>query len=295
MTTNSNELLPSSSAERQMEVPTGTAGNQAAPGSPGHGQIALPEILPPFDYGTVPDVADELRAAAIQIRHRSAKCLVDNGRDLIKWRDLLPHGRFRSWVATECGFSVRLAELAMMVAEYVDACGECENFSHLPLSHQYLVASPSTPQSVRDQVIGSFAAGRPMKIQDVKKMVRAAKGETGDPKASTLDQANAPAFEEGPEAETASSEDRECAPHAAGTLSEEPAKCEPEGVLRIVGATTIGSGGEAQSSYLDRVVDLLAKEVRSKGLLINLLDRAGYDHLARALSAHEDAQLRKVA
>src|SRR5207248_139343 len=100
------------------------------------------EASPGFDYAAVPKIADDLRETAARVRKRTRTCLIDNGRDLLKWRDELK-GRFHRWVEEECELTVRTAQLAMMVAEYVDANGGHENFSRLPAAVQYQLAAPS--------------------------------------------------------------------------------------------------------------------------------------------------------
>jgi hypothetical protein len=44
-----------------------------------------------------------------------------------------------------------------------------------------------------------------------------------------------------------------------------------------------------------RRVDILGKEVTSNGLLITLLNKVGYDDLARGLKAYADKQVRAEA
>lgn len=111
---------------------------------------------------------EEMRQAARQIRARTANCLVDNGRDLLTWRDRLPTGQFHRWIVKECGLTVRTAQLAMMVAEYTALHDGRKNFSRLSPSIQYLLAAPSTPEDVREQVLASFSDGRRFKVNEVK-------------------------------------------------------------------------------------------------------------------------------
>jgi hypothetical protein len=129
------------------------------------------DAISAFDYAPLAKIADELRETAARVRKRTMSCLIDNGRDLLRWRDQLK-GRFHRWVEEECGLNVRTAQLSMMVAEFVDTHGGHEKFSRLPPSVQYLLAAPSTPDQVREQVLNSYADGRPLKVTEVKELVR---------------------------------------------------------------------------------------------------------------------------
>jgi hypothetical protein len=124
-----------------------------------------------FDYAPLAKIADELRDTAARVRNRTMSCLIHNGRDLLRWRDQ-SKGRFHRWVEEECGLGVRTAQLSMMVAEFVDTHGGHEKFSRLTPSLQYLLATPSTPDQVREQVLNSYADGLPLKVTEVKKLIR---------------------------------------------------------------------------------------------------------------------------
>lgn len=131
-----------------------------------------------FDYGAVPEnIVGKLRDAANRIRNRSRAYLVETGRELRQWRDQLEPGQFHRWIEEECKLEVRTAQLAMMCARYADDVlseRERENFSRLPIAVQYQLAAPSVPEEVRQQVLEASAEGRPLKVSEVKQLVRAA-------------------------------------------------------------------------------------------------------------------------
>ena len=57
------------------------------------------EALPPgFDYGSIPEHADELRATAKRIREWMSVSVIEIGAELIAVRGRLGHGQFLRWV-----------------------------------------------------------------------------------------------------------------------------------------------------------------------------------------------------
>ena len=75
---------------------------------------ASAEAIPPgFDYGSVPELADELRATAKRIREWMSGSLIKIGAELRAVRNRLEHGKFLHWVHTEFGRSQRTAENMM--------------------------------------------------------------------------------------------------------------------------------------------------------------------------------------
>ena len=146
--------------------------------APGGAAAAALDTQSGFDYAAVPDIAGELRETAARVRQHRLRFLVEIGRDIRGWRARLPYGQFNRWIKQECKLEVRMAQLAMTVACYADSLDErqCENFSRLPVSAQYLLAAPSTHDSVREEVLGGLADGRSYKVDEVKQLIRGAQG-----------------------------------------------------------------------------------------------------------------------
>lgn len=317
----------------------------------------LDEIAAPFDYAVVGEFADALKETAEKIRTRNFECLIDNGRDLLEWRDRLKHGQFSRWVKSECGISVRLAELAMMVAKYADANAKHEIISRLPPTLQYFIVAPSTPEPVRERVLEYYAEGRRLTVEAVKQMVRAAKGESSQatrfprdrsndlmPIGQHLDRARgaevqatahqwaaSPSEDQGDEsllgfagskmAETRSPPELTSRDQSDRPLLEEERTAymqagEAQATTAVQPATppvkgrAYGPGGDhldldvpesdsadanGSSGYIENIIEILGTEVTSKGLLINLLHRAGYPALARALDAYEKKRVAAAA
>jgi hypothetical protein len=82
---------------------------------------ASAEAIPPgFDYGSVPELADELRATAKRIREWMSGSLIKIGAELRAVRNRLEHGKFLHWVHTEFGRSQRTAENMMAAKRWAE-------------------------------------------------------------------------------------------------------------------------------------------------------------------------------
>jgi hypothetical protein len=101
-----------------------------------------------------------------------AACLSE-ARDLFRYRR--DEGGFAGWVESRLTFSRQTAYNLIHVHEQFG--GECvKRLDSFPTSVLYLLAAPSTPQAVRDEVISGAKAGEKPKIADVKAKVGAGKG-----------------------------------------------------------------------------------------------------------------------
>ncbi len=73
------------------------------------------------------------------------------GRRLLDARERIGHGHFLQWVEKEFNFGVRNAQKMMQVTERF---GEnTKRVSHLPQRTVYLLAAPSTPEAIREEVL----------------------------------------------------------------------------------------------------------------------------------------------
>jgi hypothetical protein len=247
----------------------------------------------------------------------------------------LGHTHFTPWVVSECRCSLRTAELAMSVAEYVgDDDGRGEKISLLPRALQYLIAAPSTPQHVRDHVLDCYDKGKRLKIKHVKQILRAATGKPNQPARETRkqaetpatahQQATSPAGDQGNESkgDPTAYETVDPASHSAPTNCAPPNKQakqapapEPEAPMAspamspeqspesdpatdhplMESANNISAIDDARSGYLQRITEILGTQVTAKGLLIQLLHKIGYDDLAGRLQAYDGQQRRAAA
>lgn len=107
-----------------------------------------------FDYGLLDEdkrVRNQVRAASIKARmKRTAEDIIAIGQDLIDAKKDLGHGLFLSWLKSEFEMSRQTADNFIHVAERFGS--KMLNFSNLPISVLYALATPSTPDSVVSQV-----------------------------------------------------------------------------------------------------------------------------------------------
>lgn len=106
-----------------------------------------------FSYGDLePGVAGIARKAAHEIResqHRFIEDVVAIGRNLIRVKDLLPHGEFGKWLGSEFAMSSRTAERYMQAAKAFGP--NPTRVSCLPLRVIYALAAE--PAQTRERVL----------------------------------------------------------------------------------------------------------------------------------------------
>lgn len=91
------------------------------------------------------------------LMRRNSQDIIDIGQKLIEVKQRLGHGSFRTWLKFEFNWSVSAATKFMQVAEQF----KCVNFTHLNItaSTLYLIAAPSTPKEVREEVLKRASNG----------------------------------------------------------------------------------------------------------------------------------------
>jgi hypothetical protein len=133
--------------------------------------------LRPTERKMLPLLADELDGVANQVRMRlrnMSATIIEIGRELRAVKRLLKRGQFLEWTAA-CGLAPRHAQLMMMAAKWAE--GKEEIVSNLDPTAIYLLAAPSTPEAVRQEVLFSLEAGDRPAPRTIKAMIRAAKGD----------------------------------------------------------------------------------------------------------------------
>jgi hypothetical protein len=113
--------------------------------------------------------ADAIRALGKQTQHN----IIEIGRHLTEARDEVGHGDWQFWLAREFNWSDRTALNFMRVYEL---SRKSEKFSDLsiPVSALYLLARPSTPDEVHEQVIKRAEAGERITVAAVKEVIERA-------------------------------------------------------------------------------------------------------------------------
>lgn len=115
------------------------------------------DVLAPEVRGLVEEHTGEIRRLA----RRSAEDIVEIGERLMEVKAALQHGDFGDWVKAEFGWSYEAAKKFMQVARQFKTV----NFTDLQIapSALYALASGSTPDFIREEVIGmAQATGQPV-------------------------------------------------------------------------------------------------------------------------------------
>jgi hypothetical protein len=137
-----------------------------------------------FSYEALPvEQATELQQLAASIRTLGRKqidAMIEIGTKLVVAQKELPHGQFIPWISTELDMKYRTAVNYMHLAGL--AADKPEIISHLPPTAGYLIAAPETPESVKDAVVSRIRSGEVVKVDDIKRIVRAAKAEVAEAK-----------------------------------------------------------------------------------------------------------------
>jgi hypothetical protein len=134
------------------------------------------EIISPPKDDMPAALAEEFETIAKRVRKRLKNMttdIIEIGRELHAVKLRLDHGQFLNWVETACELSPRTAQLMMRTAEWAE--GKYEIVAHLEPTAIYLLAAPSTPETVRQEVLSRLEEGQRPAPQAVKDMIRAAK------------------------------------------------------------------------------------------------------------------------
>jgi hypothetical protein len=105
------------------------------------------------------------------IGKRVATDIIEIGRLLIAAKDRVGHGGWGQWLNQEFDWTDRTAQ--HFIAVYELQKSKSENFSdlNLPVSALYLLARPSTPEQVRDEIISRAASGEKLSVATVKEAI----------------------------------------------------------------------------------------------------------------------------
>lgn len=101
---------------------------------------------------------------------RTAQDIWEIGQKLAEVRARLKHGQFDTWLKAEFGWSRRTAYNFINVYE---TFSERAKFAHFNIatSALYLLASPSTPQDIKEQFIEVAAAGQKVTHKEIRKAI----------------------------------------------------------------------------------------------------------------------------
>jgi hypothetical protein len=132
-----------------------------------------------FDYDGLPaDVAADARSFVSEYRsfqRRTVLAMAEIGRQLINIRERLEHGQFLKWIEAELG-SKSTAYRCMNVAEKF-APAELPTVGSLDVNTVQALAAESTPQDLRQEIIGKLASGEPVSAAQIKEQLAYARRE----------------------------------------------------------------------------------------------------------------------
>src|SRR5262245_55013987 len=109
--------------------------------------------------------AEEIRG----LLKRAARDIVTIGQKLIAVKARLQHGEWGAWLRAEFDWDERTARRFMSVGE----CFKTDNLSDLDIapSALYLLASPSTPEDIRQSILEEARAGGKITLAAVRKAI----------------------------------------------------------------------------------------------------------------------------
>ena len=126
-----------------------------------------------FDYSVLTaddrEVAERTAEKIRQHQQRTIREIIDIGTDLIKVKEKLGHGRFTAWLRSEFGRGSDRTARNYMNAARVFGGAKAEIISVLPPATLYLLAAPSTPESIRGKIVAELESGgqpNPKAIKD---------------------------------------------------------------------------------------------------------------------------------
>ena len=113
------------------------------------------------------EIADRIRARI----KRSTADVIATGSDLLLAQQRIGAGDLLAWVESELGMTRRWAQLQMVVAKTFGEVGEV--ISSVPPTTIYKLAAPSTPDSIKSEVIADLRAGRTVDHRAVEQRIKA--------------------------------------------------------------------------------------------------------------------------
>ncbi len=120
-----------------------------------------------------PEHAAVAMRAEERIKARTVVTVIENGRDLLEVKKALGHGLFTEWLAQTFPFTERTAQRWMNAAEQYGAKSEVT--SVLKSEVLLLLAAPSMPEEVRDEIEARAVAGERITVAEVEHLKREAK------------------------------------------------------------------------------------------------------------------------
>ncbi|MEM6404071.1 MAG: DUF3102 domain-containing protein [Cyanobacteria bacterium P01_D01_bin.116] len=144
-----------------------------------------------FDYETLTLEQRRLvmqRTGEIQERlQRSAQDIWEIGQRLADVRDQLKHGQFESWLKAEFGWSRRTTYNFIKVYEAFGERAKLAQMNNISASALYILAAPSTPQKVREEVLLKAQEGEKITHKELRSEIEQIKLESNPPEVEKKD------------------------------------------------------------------------------------------------------------
>jgi Protein of unknown function (DUF3102) len=130
-----------------------------------------------FNYAAVPpENVAEIGMLVTRIktsRRRHVEAVHDVGAALLRAKELLGHGNFLPWLQAEFRWSERTANNYMSIARFFR--GKTANFADLDIGAASALASKSTPDEIRNELLERAEAGENISREEVKERIAAGK------------------------------------------------------------------------------------------------------------------------
>ena len=129
--------------------------------------------ITPFDYSQLGGADWKfVQDAADTIHQLRGQAIILIGQQLAAVKARLPYGLYGDWLAKEFAWSKRTARNYVQVFETFGSSAKFAEVSrNIDRSAQYLLASESTPQAVRDEALAKAAAGERVTHQTVERRI----------------------------------------------------------------------------------------------------------------------------
>jgi hypothetical protein len=131
-------------------------------------------ITSTFDYAALAiDTRKIVKQKTTEIRDRighTAKNIVEIGERLLEVKNFLEHGQFGAWLTAEFEWTDRTARKMMSVAMHFKS--EPGSDLRIAPAALYLLASPSTPEAVREKFIADAQNGKTVTRAEVKQAIK---------------------------------------------------------------------------------------------------------------------------
>ncbi|MEH2178725.1 DUF3102 domain-containing protein [Nostoc sp.] len=145
------------------------------------------QVVTGFDYEILNSeqrIVIQQRTGEIKERlRRSAQDIWEIGQKLADVRSRLKHGQFETWLKAEFGWSRRTAYNFINVYE---AFAERANFAQIDIatSALYLLAAPSTPENVREEILQRAMEGETLTHKSIRQVIEEEKSQSTSAAAS---------------------------------------------------------------------------------------------------------------